>query len=181
MVKKILGALAVIFMILIAVVATRPAAFQIERSVQIAAPAGVVFALVNDFREWPKWSPWENRDPAMSREYTGADSGDGAKYHWTGNDDVGEGSMTIVQSRPSERIDIEIEFIKPFAATHAVSFSFEPIPTGTKVTWAMQGENDFMGKAFDLIVDMDAAIGGDFESGLRDMKSRAERSAQASS
>ncbi len=173
MLKKILIGLGAAFAGLLVVIAFQPATFHIERSIAVAAPPTAAFAQVNDFHAWGKWSPWEKLDPGMKRTYEGPSSGVGAKYAWVGSKEVGEGRMTIEQSDPS-RIAIKLEFLKPFAATNIATFSFAPANQGTKVTWAMDGKNDFMGKAFHLFMDMETMIGPDFEKGLADLKTAAE-------
>jgi hypothetical protein len=166
MLKKIALALVLILVGLAVFVATRPAEFRIVRSRTVAAPPDVVHAYVNDLHKWPEWSPWEKLDPAMKREYSGAPAGPGAAYHWSGNDDVGEGRMTITDSRPPQSVTIRLEFLKPFAATNTTQFDFAPSGSGTNVTWAMTGHNNFMAKAFSAFMDMDEMVGADFEKGL---------------
>ena len=166
MLKKIAIALVLILVVLAGYVATRPADFRIVRSRTVAAAPDVVHAYVNDFHKWPEWSPWEKLDPAMKREYSGAPSGTGAAYHWSGNDEVGEGHMTITDSRPPQSVTIRLEFLKPFAATSTTQFDFAPSGSGTNVTWAMAGHNNFMAKAFSAVMDMDKIVGADFEKGL---------------
>jgi hypothetical protein len=173
MLKKILFALAATIVVLAIVVALQPSTFHIERSVTVAAPPPVPHALVNDFHAWGGWSPWEKLDPAMKRSYDGPVAGVGAKYAWAGNDDVGEGRMTIEQSS-ARQIQIRLEFIQPFAATNRATFAFDPVAEGTKVTWAMDGDKNFASKAFGLVMDMDEMIGADFERGLASMKALAE-------
>src|SRR5262249_7146798 len=131
-------------------------------------------AQVNDFHAWPAWSPWEKLDPQMKKTFEGPASGVGAKYAWTGNDKVGEGRMTIEKSEKPSTVGIKLEFLKPFEATNATTFTFAPTAKGSKVTWAMDGENNFMAKAASLFMDMDKMIGGDFERGLTAMKTAAE-------
>lgn len=174
MARKILIGVAAVIVLFVVVVATRPATFHIERSVTIAAPAENAFAQVNDFHAWANWSPYEKLDPQMKRTFDGAASGTGAKYAWSGNKEVGEGRMTIDKSDKPSRIEIELEFIKPFAATNTATFTFVPSPEGTKVTWAMDGKNTFVSKAFHLFMDMDKLVGKDFESGLSALKTLAE-------
>src|SRR5262245_65944108 len=113
MVKKIGFALVALLAVFALVVASQPATFHIERSTTVAAPPEVVFALVNDLHEWPRWSPYEKLDPGMKREYAGAATGQGASYRWDGNDDVGAGRVTITESVPGERIGIRLEFSRP--------------------------------------------------------------------
>jgi len=170
MLKKIAIALAAIVVIFAAVVALQPAAFRIERSATVAAPPEAAFALVNDFHNWETWSPWEKLDPAMKKSFEGASSGTGAIYAWAGNSKVGEGRMTVLESRPHELIRIKLEFLKPFASTHTAEFTFKPEGGQTVVTWSMFGNNNFMAKAFGLFVDMDQLIGKDFENGLAQMQ-----------
>jgi hypothetical protein len=171
MLKKIALALLLVLVVLAGYVATRPADFRIVRSRTVAAPPDVVHAYVSDFHKWPEWSPWEKLDPAMKREYSGAASGTGAAYHWSGNSDVGEGQMTITDSRPPQSVTIRLEFLKPFAATNTTQFDFAPSGSGTIVTWAMNGHNNFMAKAFSAVMDMDKMVGGDFEKGLAGLDS----------
>lgn len=166
MFKKIVVALVVIVAAFAAFVATRPADYRVVRSRTVAAPPDVVHSYVSDFHKWPEWSPWEKLDPAMKRDFAGAPSGTGAQYHWSGNSDVGEGQMTITDSRSPQSVTIRLEFLKPFAATSTTQFDFAPSGAGTNVTWAMNGHNNFMAKAFSAFMDMDKMIGADFEKGL---------------
>jgi uncharacterized protein YndB with AHSA1/START domain len=166
MLKKIALVLVVVLAVFAGVVATRPAEFRIVRERTVSAPPEVVHAYVNDFRKWPEWSPWEKLDPAMKRDLSGASAGTGAAYHWVGNDKVGEGRMTITDSRPGQSVTIRLEFIKPWTATNTTQFDFAPSASGTKVTWAMSGHNNFMAKAICLFMDMDKMVGPDFEKGL---------------
>jgi carbon monoxide dehydrogenase subunit G len=175
MLKKILIAVALIIVVFLIVVALQPSDFHVTRSATISAPPEAVFAQVNDFHNWRAWSPWEKMDPELERSYEGPSAGTGAKYSWVGNSDVGEGSMTITESRPSELIRIKLEFIKPMEGTSDTEFTFEPKGDETEVTWDMKGENNFVGKAFCLFMNMDKMIGDQFEEGLARMKSVAER------
>ena len=175
--KKALIGIVVLLLGFLAFVASRPADFRIERQGTIAAPPATVFPLVADFHRWAGWSPWEKLDLQMKKTHSGAGSGVGAVYQWAGNDQVGEGRMTITEATPPSRIVIKLEFLKPFAATNTTTFTFEPAGQGTRVVWAMTGRNDLMGKAFSLFMDMDAMVGGDFEKGLAALKVLAEAEA----
>jgi hypothetical protein len=166
MVWKIGMALVGILAALAVFVATRPSEYRIARSRTVSASPEVVHGYVNDLRKWAEWSPWEKKDPALKREYSGAPAGPGAAYAWEGNKDVGEGRMTITDSRPPQSITIRLDFFKPFAATSTARFDFAPTGSGTQVTWAMTGERNFLAKAIDLVMDMDKMIGTEFEQGL---------------
>jgi len=178
MIKKILlgivVAVGVLVVVFVCIVALQPSHYRVERSATINAPASVVFAQVNDFHKWGAWSPWANLDPAMKQSFEGAPAGTGAVYTWAGNNQVGEGRMTITNSHPNDLIKIKLEFIKPWAATNATDFMFKPQGNQTAVTWTMDGDNNFMGKAFGLFMNMDKMVGDDFQKGLAQMKSVSE-------
>ena len=174
MLVKILIALAVVVAGLVVVIALQPADFRVSRTATIAAPAPVVFAQVNDFHNWTAWSPWAKLDPAMKQTYEGAAAGPGAVYAWVGNREVGEGRMTIVESRPSDLIRVKLDFVKPFAGTSVAEFTFRPEGDRTAVTWTMTGEKNFVAKAIHLVMNMDRMIGDQFDRGLAAMKTVAE-------
>ncbi|MBI3183056.1 MAG: SRPBCC family protein [Myxococcales bacterium] len=174
MLKKLLILVALLVVVLVAVIATRPSTYRVERSAAISTPPELVFAQVSDFHKWAAWSPWEKLDPNQKKTFEGPEAGVGASHHWSGNDQVGEGKMTITALKPSERIDIKLEFIRPWQATNSVEFLFKPEQAGTQVTWAVNGNNDFMGKAMTLFMDMDQMMGKDFEQGLANLKALAE-------
>ena len=174
MLWKILIALVVIVVGLVGVITLQPARYRVSRSTTIAAPAPVVFAQVNDFHKWSAWSPWEKIDPAMKRTYEGPPAGVGASYAWVGSREVGEGRMMIVESRPSDLIQVKLEFVKPFAGTSVAEFSFKPDGERTLVTWRMTGDKNFIAKAIHLVMSMDRMIGDQFDKGLAAMKTVAE-------
>jgi hypothetical protein len=158
----------------------QPATYSVTRSATIAAPASVLFSQVNDFHNWPAWSPWENIDSAMKRTYEGPASGVGSAYMWSGNDKAGAGKMIIRGSDLNERIGIQLAFTRPYASTSVIAFALKPEGAGTpegsatKVTWTMTGDNNFALKAISLFYGMDKVVGPDFERGLAQLKSLAE-------
>ena len=174
MVKLILIALAVIIAVLAVVVALQPAEFRVARSATMSAPAPVIFAQVDDLHKWEAWNPWQKKDPAMKLTFAGPPAGFGASYSWAGNNEVGEGRLTITESRPGDLVRIKLEFMKPFAATNTAEFTFKPEGDKTAVTWSMEGKNNFFAKAINLCLNMDKMVGGEFEKGLADMKKVAE-------
>jgi len=175
MLVKTLIAVAVVVLGLVAFVATRPGEFQVARSATFAAPAPAVFAQVNELRKWEAWSPWAKKDPQMKQTYAGPAAGAGAVTSWVGNKDVGEGRMTIVESRPAELVRFKLEFFKPFAATNSAEFTFKEQGGRTAVSWSMSGQNNFVGKAMSVVFDFDKMIGADFEAGLASMKTIVEK------
>jgi len=178
MLKKVGLFLLGLVAVFVVVVATRPDDFRLERRITMAAPPAAIFGLVNDFHLWQNWSPWDKLDPKQKTEHSGPGSGTGASYYWLGNDQVGEGRMTITESVPASRITIKLEFLKPWKAENITTFTFRESAGTTEVTWAMEGKNNFMFKAMQLFMSMDSMVGKDFENGLAALKGLAETEAK---
>ena len=174
MLQIILIVIAVIIIAFVIVVALRPANFRVTRSASILAPPEAVFAQVNDFHCWESWSPWAKLDPQAKNAYEGPAAGTGAAFAWSGNNKVGEGRMTITESRPNEFVGFQIQFLRPFKATNAAEFTFRREGNQTVVSWTMSGRNNFLCKAMGLFMNCDNMIGSQFEKGLATMKSIVE-------
>ena len=155
--------------------ATKPDTFAVQRSTSIKAPPDRIFPLINDFKRWDAWSPWEKKDPAMKRSYGPTTSGKGAHYAWEGNNDVGQGSMDITESVPPSKVALKLDFVKPFEGHNVVEFTLLPRGESTDVTWSMSGPAPFMSKVMQVFVNMDRMIGKDFEAGLASLKAAAEK------
>ncbi len=174
MIKKILFGLVAVIAIVLVIASTQSDDMNISRSAVVATPPEAVFKVVNDFRQWDAWSPWSQLDPNMKKTLEGPPEGVGAKYTWSGNNEVGEGSTTLVESVPSEKVGMKLEFIRPFAGTADVQFTFVPEGAGTKVTWSMQSKKPFMGKVVSLFMDCEKMCGDQFLEGLDKLKKIAE-------
>ncbi len=175
--KIALTLLALVVVVCVAVfgiASTRPDTYHVERSTEIAAPPGVVHALLEDLQRFPEWSPFQKYDSNMKIDYSGPPTGVGASYHWVGNKDAGEGRMTITASSHPTLVEEKLEFIKPFASTANVRFSIVPEGMGSRVTWAIDGKADLMSKVMSLFVSMDSMLGKDFVEGLANLKRVAE-------
>lgn len=158
----------------VAYVVTRPDEFRVARSIRIAAAPQNVHALIADFTQWPRWSPYEHRDPAMKRTLGATTKGRGAVYSWDGNNEVGAGRMEILDDSPA-RIVIQLDFIRPFEGHNIAEFVMSPSGSEVEVTWAMSGPAKLVTKLMGLVVDMDKMIGRDFEAGLANLKSESEK------
>ena len=174
MFKKILIALCVALIAILAFAATRPDDFRVARSIRIAAPPQAVHALIEDFRQWSRWSPYENRDPDMKRTFGSTSKGKGAVYGWDGNNNVGAGRMEILDDSPT-KIAIKLDFARPFEAHNIAEFSIVPAGDGVDVTWAMSGPSPYISKLMGLFFSMDRMVGSDFETGLASLKAEAEK------
>lgn len=178
MLTKILLGLAAVLAVFLIVVALQPSEFSVSRSATIAAAPAAIFPHVNEPRKWEAWNPWGKLDRAMKLTYDGPPAGVGAAYAWAGNNDVGEGRMTVTESQANERIRFRLEFFKPMAGVCDTVFTFQPDSNGTAVTWTMSGKNNFLAKVMCLFMSMDKMIGGQFEQGLATLKTVAESPAR---
>lgn len=154
---------------------TRPDTFRIERTISIHAQGEKVFAFISDLHAWTSWSPWERKDPAMKKTYNGASQGKGAVLDWDGNKDVGTGRMEVLESTPTSKVLIQLDFFKPFEAHNRAEFTLTPKARFTEVTWAMYGPQPYMMKLMGFCCDQDKMVGKDFEAGLSSLKALAEQ------
>ncbi|MBM3526916.1 MAG: SRPBCC family protein [Alphaproteobacteria bacterium] len=177
MIKAVLVTLAVAAVAIVAVLAyaaTMPDTFRVQRSASVKAAPEKIHPLIAGFDRWPEWSPYEHRDPQMKRTRSGPKIGKGAIYEWDGNNNVGKGRMEILDTSPG-KIVIKLDFLRPFEASNTAIFTLEPASDGTRVTWAMEGPSQFIGKVMSVFIDMDKMVGKDFETGLASMKAAAEK------
>ena len=175
MLKTIAIAIVVVIAGILAFAATRPDTFSVQRSTTIRAPADKIHTLINDFHRWGEWSPWEKLDPEMKRTFSGPPAGVGTIYEWTGNSKVGAGRMEIMTSAPASKVDIKLDFIRPFEGHNVTIFTLTPRGQTTQVNWTMNGPAPFITKLMGVFVSMDTMIGKDFESGLANLKAIAEK------
>jgi hypothetical protein len=173
--KKILIALVILVAGFAGVVAMQPSEFKVERTATIAAPPANVFQHVDDLHKWDAWSPWAKLDPNAKVGFEGPPAGKGAVFTWSGNDKIGEGRMTVVESRPAELVKVDVNFVKPFEGAAQSQFTFKPEGNQTAVTWTMTGEHNFIGKAMCLIMNGQKMMGGEIEKGLSNLKAAAEQ------
>ena len=166
--------LAIAIAIILIVAAIKPNAFSIQRATIVKAAPERIFPLINDFHQWGTWSPYENKDPAMKRSYSGAASGQGAVYAWEGNKNVGSGRMEILQATAPSKIVIKLDFFAPFEGHNTAEFTMlrqgDAASPMTDVTWLMHGPAPFMSKLMQVFMNIDNMIGKDFEVGLANLK-----------
>lgn len=178
--KLILAAVGTVAVVILGVVTaamTSSPDYHVERSVTISSSPEEVFATLTDFRRFVEWSPWDKLDPEMNKEFSGALAGEGAVYHWSGNQDVGEGRMTIVRAQADREVEVRLEFIRPFESQCQTAWTITPGEEGgCTVTWSMDGRNEgVVPRVFGLFMDMDKMVGTDFEKGLQALKSLSEK------
>jgi uncharacterized protein YndB with AHSA1/START domain len=176
---EIIAIIAVVLAIVIAIVlilaATKPNTFSVQRATTVKAPPERIFPLINDFHQWGSWSPYENKDPAMKRSYSGAADGKGAVYGWEGNKNVGSGRMEILDTSKPSKIVIKLDFFTPFEGHNTAEFTMLPQGDAINLTWLMHGPTPFMSKVMQVFINLDKMIGKDFEIGLANLKRLTEK------
>ena len=176
---EIIAIIAVVLAIAIAIIlilaATKPDTFRVQRAATVKAPLEKIFPLINDFHQWGTWSPYENKDPAMTRSYSGAAAGKGAVYAWEGNKNVGSGRMEILDSSAPTKIVIKLDFFTPFEGHNTAEFTMLPQGDATNLTWLMHGPAPFMSKLMQVFMNIDNMVGKDFEVGLANLKRLTEK------
>ena len=171
----IAAVLVLLFVVTVLVLASgKPDTFRVQRQARIQAPPEKIFPLINDYKNWGAWSPWEKKDPAMKRSFSGPAAGNGAAYAWDSKE-VGVGDMLITESQPSSLVKIDLNFSKPFEAHNKVVFSIQPQAGGSLVSWEMAGPAPLLSKVMQVFFSMDKMVGKDFEAGLADLKATAEK------
>jgi Polyketide cyclase / dehydrase and lipid transport len=178
MLENILIGVAGVVVLFVAVAATRPSGYHVERKLDVAAPTDLVFGVLNDLHQFANalvlfGSPWEKLDPNMQKTFAGPAAGVGQSYAWSGKK-VGTGKMTIEESVPGQKVGMKLEFVKPMASTAICALTLAGTPAGSSVTWSMRGNHNFIGKAFGMFMNMDNMLGSDIENGLAQLKSIAE-------
>lgn len=170
----LVAGLVVLAGVIVGLAAMKPDTLRVERTASIKAAPEKIFFLLNDFNNFTAWSPYEKKDPNMKRVISGAPSGKGAVYEWDGDETVGKGRLAIIDSVAPKKIDMTLDFEKPFPANNIVVFTLEPNGDTTDVTWTMHGPAPFVSKLMQVFFDMDLMVGADFETGLANLKTLAE-------
>jgi hypothetical protein len=165
---------AILIALVIGFVATRPNHFSIVRSASIKARPEKIYPLINDLRAFNTWNPFAQTDPDQKLTYSGANAGKGAAYAWEGPK-VGVGRMEIVDTAPSSKVSLTLDFSKPFQAHNLVDFTVEGKGDTSVVTWNMHGPMNFMFKLMSLVFNNDKFVGKEFEKGLASLKALAEK------
>jgi hypothetical protein len=174
MLKIIFILIALFIAIILVLAAIKSDSFHVERSIDIKAAPGRIFPFINDFHQWNEWTPY-NKDPAMKKTFNGSASGKGAIYAWEGNTEVGRGEISITATTPPNKVELDLHMIKPFEGRNVVVFTLTTTGETTKVTWGMDGKQNFIVKVMGLFFSMDKMVGTDFDVGLARLKTVAEK------
>lgn len=167
---------AAVLLVLIAVVALRPAAYHVERKRAIAAPAEAAFEVLNDLRRFAGVlvlfkEPWDQ--PGMEKTFAGPSQGVGQSCSWSGKK-AGKGTMAIEESVAGRKVRIAFNFIEPMASKASYALAVEAAPSGALATWSISGNHNFLGKAVSLFMDFDKMLGADLEKGIARLEDAAK-------
>ncbi|MEE9385176.1 MAG: SRPBCC family protein [Nannocystaceae bacterium] len=177
MAQKILLVVASLVLLFIVVVMAQPSVFHVERSVEIAASPEVVWAEISNFKQWKGWSHWDKSDPSQKTTITGDAGSVGHKTEWNG-EKTGQGTMTITEASAPTRMVFKLEFKKPMESEAVAAFDMVAAGAKTKVTWSLDGHNNFMGKFFGLLMGVEDMIGSAYEDSLTNLTDIAEEHAK---
>lgn len=175
--KRVLAGLAVLIAIPLIAALFVKKDYAVKREIVINKPKQEVFNYIRFLKNQNNYSTWNSKDPAMKKSYKGTDGQEGFVYRWESDkDDVGIGEQEIKKITEGERIDFELRFIKPFEATEPVYMTTEAIHDNqTKVVWGFNGHMSYPANLWLLFLDMEEMIGGDLETGLKNLKTIMEK------
>ena len=174
----ILGLIVLAILIIALMASQRPDTFRVSRSASIAAPAEKIFPMINNMCEFDTWNPYSRKDPQMKSSYSGPPSGLGARSDFEGKK-AGTGSLEVVQATPPSEVKMRLSMTAPFKGDNSVVFTLAPQGSSmqaTQATWAMEGAAPFVARFMGVIFNMDKMVGADFEAGLSNLKTKAEKS-----
>jgi uncharacterized protein YndB with AHSA1/START domain len=181
MIKKILIALGLLIVLVVGVLAvlafTTPTDFAAEREITINKPKEDVFAYAKMLKNQNEWGPWFKKDPTMHQEFRGTDGEPGFVVYWKSETgESGEGEQEIKRIVEGERLETELRFKQPFESKADCHLTTEAVGENqTKVKWGFSTSMPRPMNLFLLVMDMDAAVGKDFDEGLTTLKSILEK------
>lgn len=171
---KITGIIIAVLVLIIAILGVVvPKEYHVERSIEINAPKEVVFDNITSLKKIQAWSPWTEYDPDMKVTYEGEEGTVGSKSTWDGNEDVGKGEQ-LITAIDENGVDVQIKFLEPWEVICQSSVKMSETEQGVNVTWAFDGTNPFPWNVLGLFMNMDDALGADFEKGMQKLKSITE-------
>lgn len=176
--KKIVPAIGVVIIGLVTLAALKSPNYRIEREISIKAPAEAIFPIINSVSKTNEWMPWKESDPQMTLSYSGPDSGVGATTSWDSPGQMGHGKAEVIESVVNSKVVTKITYAKPMQMEQMSEFSLVQTGDSTTMRWSTWGQNGFVGRFFCLFMNMDKMVGGEFEKGLKKLKTMVEEGRQ---
>ncbi len=181
MLKKLIVGFGLLIILIVAALAvlvfTLPTEIKVEREVIVNKPKADVFNYAKMLRNQNEWGPWFKKEATMEQHFSGTDGEPGFLVHWKGKtEEVGEGEQEIKKVVEGERLETELRFKKPFESKADSYLTTEAVSeTQTKVKWGFTGEMPRPMNLMLLVIDIDEAIGKDFQQGLDSLKAILEK------
>jgi uncharacterized membrane protein len=168
-IKKILLIIVAIIALFLIVALFVSKDYKVEKSITINKPKTEIFNYIKSLKNQDNFSKWASLDPSMNKSYTGTDSTVGFTSHWEGNDKVGKGEQEIKKITEGQRMDFELRFEKPMKDVAQAYMTTDSVaPNQTLVKWGLTGHMTYPMNIMGLV--MDKMVGGDFETGLTNLK-----------
>lgn len=152
-----------------------PAKTRVERHIEIARPANFIYQFFNGFKRYNEWSPYVAKDPATQYQYSGPETGVGAKMAWQSKI-LGDGSQTVVEAKENELIVTDLVFT---GGSGKAFYQLQPQGDKTSVSWAFESDagtsflTSIPGRWMNLLTEH--FVAPDYEAGLANLKARVEK------
>ncbi len=144
--------------------------YRVVRRALIHARPDQLFPLINDLRNWPRWTAWSKRE-TMHLSYEGAPAGVGAIQNWKTSSM--EGTLRIVQSQPDSRIAYDLSISDGKYLLEGI-IVLDPVGDYTRVTWIGKWDGGRNPYAAYFNLFMKCMIGRDFSAGLEGLRALVE-------
>jgi hypothetical protein len=146
-----------------------------EKSISINAPVEKVWQNTNTLKAMDQWSPWNDLDPKMKKDWTGTTGQPGEKVCWESKE-AGNGCQEVKKADASKkRIDTEIKFLTPYESEANAYVTVVPEGNGSKATWGFTSKIPYPFTVMKMFMNMEDAIGKDYQKGLSRLKEMSEK------
>jgi uncharacterized protein YndB with AHSA1/START domain len=174
MIKKIGIGFFIVVLALLGFASTRESKFRYERSGVINAPADQIFPFISNLKMGALWSPYEKIDPLMKKNYIGQDGQVGSAMEFEGNSEAGTGKIEILKIIPNELVQLRLIMTKPFGADNLIDYKLTPEGSGTRFSWTLTGDGNFLGKLLSVFIDCEKMVADQFIIGIGNLKNLIE-------
>ncbi|MBI5624996.1 MAG: SRPBCC family protein [Elusimicrobia bacterium] len=171
MLKGALLALAAGAVLAAVVGSVMPSSYEILRSAEVKAHPVKVYLSVGELRDWPKWWPWTELEPAAKFSFGSQTSGVGSTVALRGR--PGAGRVKITGASPTGGIEFDYAFDSG-AGNGRGGIELKASGDRTIVTWRVQGRFNIPVLGGYLAALADPMHGGMLGWGLNNLKTLVE-------
>ncbi len=175
--KRIILVLASILILWMVIAAFVSGDCAYEKSITINAPVEKVWQQTNTLKAMDQWSPWNDLDPGMKKDWSGTTGQPGERVCWDSEkDNAGKGCQQVKKvDAADKRIDTEIKFLTPYESEANAYVKIVPEGSGSKATWGFTSKIPYPFTVMKLFMNMEDAIGKDYQKGLSRLKELSEK------